>query len=147
MTGRSSEVPEAATHSLPFVGFSEGQSSAALHVAAVLFTSLWKPITWPRCWASRGSYSPAHRHTWACTRQDASRAHPPTHTDKHLQRQLFLAAVERQESELSVVKYINMRTQTDYLQLGRITRQLSKCMKNDGLFTKGFYIGWNARWL
>lgn len=40
MTGRSSEVPEAATHSLPFVGFSEGQSSAALHVAAVLFTSL-----------------------------------------------------------------------------------------------------------
>lgn len=47
--------------------------------------------------------------------------------------------------DLSVVKYIDVRTRTDYLQLRRIMRQVSECMKNDGLFTMGFYIGLNVR--
>ena len=48
-------------------------------------------------------------------------------------------------SDLSVVKYIDVRTWNDYLQLRHIRRQVSECMKNDGLFTMGFYIGLNVR--
>lgn len=40
--------------------------------------------------------------------------------------------------DLSVEKYIGVRTRNNYLQLRRITRQVSECMKNDGLFTMGF---------
>lgn len=79
--------------SVPFVRFSEGQSSTALHVAAVLFTSLWKPITSPRCCASQCCYI-SHTDTRKHALTQMHRAHPHTHTDKHLQQQVFLAAVE-----------------------------------------------------
>lgn len=79
--------------SVPSVRFSEGQSSAALHVAAVLFTSLWKPITSPRCCASQSCYI-SHTNTRKRALTQMRRAHAHTHTDKHLQQQLFLAAVE-----------------------------------------------------
>lgn len=66
--------------SVPFVPYSEGQSSTALHVAAVLFTSPRKPITSPWCCASQSCY--------------ISHTHTHTHIDKHLQHQLFLDVVE-----------------------------------------------------
>lgn len=47
-------------------------------------------------------------------------------------------------SDPSVVKYIDVRTPSDYLQLRRITGRVSECMKKDGLFTMGFYIGLNV---
>lgn len=40
--------------------------------------------------------------------------------------------------DLSLVKYIDVRTRNDYLQLGHIGRRVSECMRNDGLFTMGF---------
>ena len=81
--------------SVPSVRFSEGQSSAALHVAAVLFTSLWKPITSLRCCASQSCYiSHTNTRKRALTQTRRAHAHTHTHTDQHLQQQLLLAAVE-----------------------------------------------------
>lgn len=47
--------------------------------------------------------------------------------------------------DLSVVKYIDVCARNDYLQLRRIMKRVSERMKNDGLFTMGFYIGLNVR--
>lgn len=138
--------------SVAWVHFSEGHSSAALHVAAVLFTSLWKPITPPQCCASRSRYI-SHTRTNAQPGMHLHRCTPPhthTHRDKHLQQLLLPAAAEDTDNAFWPVSgeiYIDVRSRNDYLQLRRIRRQVSDCMKNDSLFTVGFYTGPNARWL
>lgn len=129
--------------SVSFVRFPEGQSSAALHVAAVLFTSPRKPITSPRCCASQ---SRCISHTDSCGRAltQMPRAHPHTQTNtcsSNSSWPRYKAWI--MPFDLSVVKYIDVRTRSDYLQLRRIMRQVSERMKNDGLFTMGFlYWGW-----
>lgn len=68
--------------SAPFVRFSEGQSSTALHVAAVLFTSLWKPITSLWCCASQSCYiSHTHTRTGRHALTQMGCAHPHTQTN------------------------------------------------------------------
>lgn len=133
--------------SVPSVHVSEGQSSAALHVAAVLFTSLWKPITSPRCCASQSCYiSHTNTRKHALTQMRCAHAHTQTYTCSSNSSWLWWKA-RIMPSDLSVVKYIDVHTWNDYLQLRCIRRQVSECMKNDGLFTMGFYIGLNVRWL
>lgn len=66
--------------SVLFVRFSEGQSSAALHVAAVLFTSLQKPITTLQCCASQSCYI-SHTDTCRLAPTQMRCAHPLTQTN------------------------------------------------------------------
>lgn len=135
--------------SVPYVHFSEGHYSTALHMAAVLFTSLWKPITPPQCCASRSRYI-SHTRTNAQPGMHLHRCTPHTQRDKHLQQLLLPAVAEDTDNAFWPVCgeiYIDVRSWNDYLQLRHIRRQVSDCMKNDSLFTVGFYTGLNVRWL
>lgn len=87
-----------------------------------------------------------YRHTEACTYTDA----PCAHTQINMCSSYFSWLRQKTRVmpfDLSVVKYIDVCPWNNYLQPSHIRRQVSDCMKNDGLFTVGFYIGLNVRWL
>lgn len=107
-------------------------SAKANYIAAVLCQS--KPL-----------YFPPHRHTRACTYTDAPRTHTQTNTcSSNSSWPRYKAWI--MPFDLSVVKYIDVHTRNDYLQLRRIMRQVSERMKNDGLFTMGF-LYWDWMWV